>query len=325
MEILINSQLPVITGNFAEIKEKLALALKEYEVTVTEDNLAEAKKMATELNKMATEFDRRRKEVEAEATKPIKAFKDQCDDLVLMCKNGRTTILLQVQVFEDKRKAECLDLLKQELLAKYTEHNLDEEYRHVDISDLAILSNITSSGSLAKAARDQVDLRVKNLLMIQEKRKNRIIEAENLCLKSGIEPFTKVQLLPIIDKDDFSDRIAKMVEAEKDRQAAIEAVMRKKIEAENAAKEAVEKAEAEAKAKAEDPKPVIVEAVKPVIPEPTKPEPASQSESGIVYEVNIYGTIKATMPGLEGAFKKRIKEALEKVVQNFDVEVSRCK
>lgn len=249
MEILIDSQLPVITGNFEEIKNKLAESLKSYEISVTDENLAEAKKMATELNKMASEFDRRRKDVEAEITKPVKAFKDQVDQLVQMCKAGREQILTQVQVFEDRKKEELKNILISERGRLCEQAGIPVDFM---VSDLAILSNITSTGSLAKAARDAIESRVNQRVAEKNFREARIAKAEAEALKAGIEPFTLAQIEQILKSETFDQQILSMISQEIERQKRIEETARLKAEAAIKAEQAKIESESRAKELAEE-------------------------------------------------------------------------
>ena len=67
----ISAQLPVISSNFEIIKTHILTGLKEFEVTVTLDNIDVAKKMATSLNQLATKADDARKSTVKTISEPI--------------------------------------------------------------------------------------------------------------------------------------------------------------------------------------------------------------------------------------------------------------
>lgn len=338
MEILIESTLPVLSGNFEEIRGKLAESLKHYEISVTDENLAQAKAMATELNKMAGEFDRRRKDVEAEVTKPIKAFKDQVDSLIAMCKSGREAILKQVAVFEEQKRQQVLDLLVVELDRAKEDAGINAE---IGIQDLVILSNMTPSGSLTKAARDAIQNRVDKVLAQKNLELARVAKAESESLKAGLEPFTESQVAMILGLPDFDQRLEKMIAQELDRQKRIEDVARAKVEAEQKAREAAElkRIEAEkgqieldriakevAEQKKSEPQPVFTssgEINKPQNIESPKPGPEVIKKH--LYSVQVSGMVESGLPEMEEVFVERIKNALTVAgIGELEIEVKSC-
>ena len=78
MELQITkTTLPRIISNYQEMKVYLVEHLKQYEIEVTQANLPQAKKMATELNSLAKQIDDKRKEILSSVEEPIDVFKNQ--------------------------------------------------------------------------------------------------------------------------------------------------------------------------------------------------------------------------------------------------------
>jgi hypothetical protein len=115
LEFVVDSTVPVVTSNFDKLKANLTEKLKEYELEVTQQNIPEARKLAAQLNKIAGSIDDRKKEILQRIELPINHFKEHVKELIKMCKDGREALTIQIKVFEDKVKEECLQLLKADL------------------------------------------------------------------------------------------------------------------------------------------------------------------------------------------------------------------
>src|SRR5690625_528 len=115
-QLTIDSAPAKLALNFEEVKKRLAAELSRYDgVVVTQETLADAKKLATELNQTAKAIDDRRKEEVAAVSEPIKQFDAQMRELVEMCKDGRAQLLDQVKVFEDEVRKQVHALLTEKI------------------------------------------------------------------------------------------------------------------------------------------------------------------------------------------------------------------
>lgn len=224
----------VIEFDFVALKERLTKELVAYNIEVTTDNLAEAKTKATELNKLSNELDSKRKEKVAEISAPIKEFESQIKELVSMAQEGRTKILAQVQVFEDKIRA----VARRELLELrdklYTEQEIQPAYQKADVESLAIISNLTEKMKLTKKATDQVTLLVQECRAKQDRHKMREALAVSKSLEAGLKTPLRHQDLSffLVDSDqEFEDKLANRISSELEKQRVIE---ERAIEAERA-------------------------------------------------------------------------------------------
>jgi hypothetical protein len=250
LEFSVQAQLPVIEGNFKTIEKKLNIELQKYDILVTEDNVDEAKKLATELNKVAGEIDKKRKDKVKEISVPIKDFEASAKELVSMCQDGRTKLLERVKVFEDKKRERCRELLLAKLEALYSQYNIDNEFKTANIDDLVIISNLTQTSQLEKSnltkkAIDAIDYKVMLCEKNQKKIYNRIAELpeksknlEVILTRADVENFLK------LDDETYSSQLDNLIKRELRRQEQIKAKAR---------------AEAEAKARAEALKEVQVQ------------------------------------------------------------------
>jgi len=259
MELQITSIiLPQIFSNYNEVECNLIENLKKYEIEVTEENLDQAKKYAKTLNDLANTIDKKRKETVKEISSPIDIFESQCKQLFSLCKKGREDILLQVKVFEDKRRAKCLELCKLSLQELYTKFDIQDEFKTISIDDLVIISNITETGKLTKATQDTIANRVQAVFNLQSAVRIRLAELENACLKIGLKtPLERRQVESFLKLDEvtYNSELQKILGSELKRQqemeARAEAEMQKKLEQEKLRIQAEERVKAEALAKAE--------------------------------------------------------------------------
>jgi len=191
-EIVVDTQLPVISSNFELFKQKLEIVLKKFDLKVDENNVDKANDMATELNGMSKKILSFKKEKTDALLVPINAFKAECSTLDTLIQSKRQTLLQQIKVFEDIERAECLELLKKELALQYVKFGVKVEYQSVKVDDLAIISNKTPTGGLKKPARDAVEKRTLECKRFQERIEFRLTTLEGTCLKAGLEaPLTR--------------------------------------------------------------------------------------------------------------------------------------
>ena len=191
LEIKIDSTLPIITGNFDELEQALAEELKQFDLIVDEGSTKTAKAMATQINKMSKTIDTLRKEEVARLSAPIKEFEAKAKKLSSMCQESKQKILSQVKVFDEKQIEKVKKLLKAELESTYIKYGVEDEFKVVQVSDLAILSNLTVK-SISKKAKDAIDDRVLETKRFQEKISNRLLTLETICYKGGLDvPLTR--------------------------------------------------------------------------------------------------------------------------------------
>ena len=220
-EIIVSSSLPVISGNLEEIKAELQEQLKQFDLIVDADSVKTAKSMATQINKLSGEIDKKRKQIVAELSAPIKEFEAQMKELKNLCQDSRQNLLSQVKVYDEKKLDEVKKLLQDELHNKYTHYGVRDEFQRVTIDDLAILSHLTQGGALAKKARDAVDERVSEEKKLQEKIDKRLLTLGEICYQGGLSvPLTRENInhfLMVESDDEYLGKLASLIKNELDR------------------------------------------------------------------------------------------------------------
>jgi len=107
LEIKVKQELGIIDFNFSEIKDNLTGMMELYkDAKFTEETSATAKKEAATLKKIKKALSDRRIEVKKEFMKPCDDFETKVKELTALIDEPIELIDKQVQVFEEKKKAE---------------------------------------------------------------------------------------------------------------------------------------------------------------------------------------------------------------------------
>lgn len=106
--------LPPVQWNYDELKQQLTEGLAAYKGRVyTDDTITQAKKDRAALNKLAAAIDDKRKDMKARYLQPYQEFEMQAKELAQMVKDQSAEIDVQVKVYEQKRKDEKLESIKE--------------------------------------------------------------------------------------------------------------------------------------------------------------------------------------------------------------------
>ena len=205
MELIVGGTLPVITSNFDTLKVAIQERLEQYKIQVTEENLAQAKKDATELGKAALQLEKLKKDKAKEFSVPVDAFKAQVMELVGLIQNGQEFIKKQVQVFEDKTRAKCRELMNGSLKGNYITVMVRPEFQtgKEKIEEMVGISKVTKTGSLTKAAEDAIFELCRADRAMQDRHDGRIAKLEAECYKAGLKtPLTASYVSGILNADD---------------------------------------------------------------------------------------------------------------------------
>lgn len=244
--IRIDSAPARLAVNFGELKAVLAQELERYNVVVTADTVADAKKLAAELNKTAIEIDRRRKEEVAAVSEPVRQFDEQMKELVTMCKDGRQTLLDQVKKFEDETRERVRELLVIRRTELWDQHDVEADFRRAEYDDLILLTSITAKGNLSAKALGELTQRVNADKALQDRTRMRLLELENECFRAGLSaPLTRDHVAGFLFADDAKYRaeLDRVMGAEKRREEEAQRRMREKLEREQAEAEQRRQAE----------------------------------------------------------------------------------
>lgn len=292
--IRIDSAPARLAVNFDEIRAALAQELERYNVVVTADTVADAKKLATELNKTATEIDRRRKEEVAAVSEPVRQFDEQMKELVVMCKDGRQSLLDQVKKFEDETRETARSLLVIARAELWDGMGVEPEFQSAEFDDLILLTSVTAKGNLSAKARNELEKRAAADKAMQDRTRMRLLELENESFRAGLSaPLTRDHVAAFLFTDDgkYRAELDRIMAAEKWREEEAQRRMREKLEREQAEAERRRQAEEarrqreeeamrqrttqqEAPAAAPQPEPVA-EATKPAEARPVQAAPAT--------------------------------------------------
>lgn len=254
--ITVESQPAEIAVNYDELKAALEADLKKYDVVVTEDTLADAKKLATELNKQRKAIDDRRKAEVAKASEPVRVFDQQMKDLAGLYEDGRKKILEQVKRFEDEARETARQLLEQKRDEYWVDHEVGPEFRKAEYQDLVNLSALTKKGALTSAVKKSLHDRVKDDRALQDRTERRLLELENASHRAGLAaPLTRDHVAHFLFESDdkYKLELDRILEAEVKRQQAAEERERKRLqdEADRKAREVAQRQAREAQEEAQ--------------------------------------------------------------------------
>ena len=217
-EIVISSTLPVINGNFDEIKAELKNQLKQFDLIVDESSVKTAKSMATQINKLSNEIDALRKKEIAKLSAPLKDFEAKMKELKNLCQDSRQNLLSQVKVYDEKRLAQVKELLLAELQNAYIHYGVKKEFQTLKIDDMVMLTNLTKGGALTKKAKDAIGEKVSKIKQLQEKIDTRLLTLEAICFKSGLNtPLTRENInhfLMVDSNDEYLDKLTSLIHNE---------------------------------------------------------------------------------------------------------------
>lgn len=214
-----------ISFNYKELKEIMSKGLEEYKIEVTADNIKDAKKMSTKLNELATTIKRTRIDRKKEILEPLTEFEDKMKDLEETALMGREFLTSQVKVFNDALIEICFSKCKEYLEIQYIDKQILEEFRSIDISDIAIVSNLSDSMKLTKKAKDTIESRVNMALSKQISKKMRLMMLENECLKNGLQVLLNYDDVSgfILESDlKYNEQLAILINRELQKQKQIE-------------------------------------------------------------------------------------------------------
>lgn len=247
--IVQNGILPALPNNFEKLKAKIQERLAPYRIQVTEENLAEAKKLATELGKGATQLKQKGKEEAKKYEGPIDVFNSQVMFLVGMIQEGQDFLKNQVKVFEDKTRAACLEAMTASLKGAYLSLGVRAEYQTglPKLPEMVGISKVNSKGELTKAGKDQVFALAQTDRGIQDLVDGRIAKLEADCYKAGLKtPLSRIHVERILCEPDATYKLGleNLIAIEVDRQEKTLAGEKERME-----REAREKAEKEARDK----------------------------------------------------------------------------
>ena len=108
--------LPPVEWNYTEVKQWMLDRLARYKGVVYDDTqITEAKKDRANLNKLAQAIESKRREMKQIYLQPYQEFEAQANELIAMVKEQSGEIDAQVKAFDEQRKKEKLDQIKESI------------------------------------------------------------------------------------------------------------------------------------------------------------------------------------------------------------------
>jgi hypothetical protein len=248
----VNQILPVIQTNFDMVKASLIEEIAKYKgLVVMEEDLKGCKADQKELASMRTQIDNYRKDIKREAEKPIKAFEEQCKELIGLIVEAETPLKEGIAVFDQKKRDANKKIAEDIILEAIAEHGLNEKYS----CQLTVLDKYMNLTAKPSEVKNDVEQRLFLLLQEQEQ------EAEVLqimtdtienCNKNIDAKMSMEDFQSLIDAKASPVKVMQEIQARAERIKIAEekAVAEKAARAEKEVQERIAKAEREAAEKA---------------------------------------------------------------------------
>lgn len=234
--LVIESVPVVIKGNFAEVEALIKQDVADKMLLVTPETTKTGKDQAAEFRRNAKNLAANWKLHKEYLTQGVL---DADQDVKRICKvwdDGAKEISNQVDKIEQETKDTCTILLLAFRNACWDELGVETDYRKASIDDLVKLGSLTPKGELTKGAKAEVENRCKLDLAQQEKIASRLMDLENRCLKAEINPpLSRASVASFLHSEDahFYTLLDNLVNAEIERKAEAERLMKARLEAEN--------------------------------------------------------------------------------------------
>ena len=156
----------IISGNFEEMQLELQNMMQAYSgLEVTESNLPERKKDIATLRKIKSAIEDKRKSAKKDYEKPFKAFEAECKKLTGIIDKEIDRINADMDVYEQKRKADKKILISQlyaQNIGEYADYiPLESVYRpqweNKTYTEIAIINDIQEAVLTVKNALRTID------------------------------------------------------------------------------------------------------------------------------------------------------------------------
>lgn len=120
----------VVSGNFTELGANIKALVDKYKNTkLTMDNISYVKTLKGHFTSLRTGIERERKEWKKVYITPAsKLIDSMCDELQKIVEEGESALSVQLEEFDNRRKAELTVILKEYVAESVAKHNLRDEY-----------------------------------------------------------------------------------------------------------------------------------------------------------------------------------------------------
>jgi len=142
--------------------------LEKYKIVVSEDAVKDAKKDMAELNKIKKSIKDVAKKAIDEYMKPVVVFKEKLKEVEEKITTTREFLGSQVKKYEDKKKEEVKEIIDNYVSTVLNLEGHNDLLEKIDTNEFVKLSAVTASGKLAKATKELIDTKVKELVAEKE-------------------------------------------------------------------------------------------------------------------------------------------------------------
>lgn len=184
---------PIVSFNYNAIKADILRVVGEWKgFVIKEDDLAFTKDLLADLNKKKKAIDDFRKTTKKELSEPIATFEDQCKELVGIIDDVYTDIKEQYDAFEERRREQKLQEVKELVEFARSDSGLPEKYQ-LQIEIKAEYLNKTYT--IAKVGKDLEDVvaRLQAEWLIEQQRLDQI---KTLCELANAQYGLNIKLDP---------------------------------------------------------------------------------------------------------------------------------
>lgn len=196
-EIVVNTQLPVISMNYEEVKLSIEESLKKYKgIVVTEAGLQDCKSTQKELAGLRRKIDDYRKTVKREMEIPIKEFEGKCKELVTLVDQVEKPIKEGIAEFDNNRREEKRIKALTFIQIAIEENDLEEKYS----SQLTVIDKYLNLSATEKSVVEDIEQRAAALKQQQnaDKAKAEMIKA---TIETTLDSVNKTIKTPLEYKD----------------------------------------------------------------------------------------------------------------------------
>jgi hypothetical protein len=173
-------QKPVLFATFGTFDKKIREYTQKFEMEVTSENLKEAKESGAEINKIRKNIKELSKKYLDEIIEPIVQFEDELKKIDKFLEAKRDSIIGVVNSFEDAKRLEHTEAMREYMSAKLSEVSLRDEFANRLMLPSASISGFTQSGKLTKKYIDEIDAEIAKAI---ESQRLKDVEIENQRLK----------------------------------------------------------------------------------------------------------------------------------------------
>ena len=189
-EISVEYELPSIKYDLAPLKEQVELVKQKYSgLLISEQDLAEAKKITAQLNKVSKEIGRKRIDITNAIKQPITDFENEIKAIVKDIDNVSNEIKTQLDDYEEKRKEEKRKLI--------LEHELWADYM---VFDETWLNKTTGIDVIEQSMNAQKTIFQNNSLLITTTCKGNALNPDKY-LQMLVDKYPIQQIVDIINND----------------------------------------------------------------------------------------------------------------------------